>query len=216
MRHQANLRFFRVTILAVCYSIITVPFVLGQNKATTSGSTTMRESNLAAPELYSDKLGLNVSLADLPGATEPGSSWEMSYQIFFISEGEYYSVINKLPPGGHSLQPELFPHKVLLAEDTFRRKNLGSSAARTQKRDDIILASKVANQEKTKFGRLMTSYSVKVYDARLKMPILHSGVFVTYVFEKSLNTVLPRKALYLAFSVTSQGELSYSQQSPSK
>lgn len=203
-------RSVRIAILAVCYAVAVS--AAAQERKTTLGSATMREANLRAPELYSDQLKLTIVLANLPGATDAGSTWETSYEIYFISESAYYSVIDHLPPGGHSLEPTLFPQKVLLAEGRFKKDKLSSSAARTEIREDIALRSKVADREKTKFGRLMTAYSVKVYDARLKMSLYHLGLFVTYVFEKASGAVTPRKTLYLGFSVTPQGELSYSQQ----
>jgi len=188
--------------------------ITAQDRKNALGSTTMRESNLYAPDLYSETIKLKVSLSSLPGAAAKGSTWETSYQIYFIAESEYYGVIDHLPPGGHNLQAEDFPNRVLLGEGRIKKDDLSSPQTRAEVLDGISLRSKVPEHNRTKFGRLITAYSVKIYDAQLKLPIYHSGVFVTYVFEKApseAGAATARLTLYLGFTVTPSGQLTYSQ-----
>lgn len=188
--------------------------VVAQDRTTVLGSTTMREKDVRAPELFAERLKLKITLAELPGAGDPKSTWEGSYQIYFVPEADYYSVLDNLSAGAQNLQPAQFSRRVLLAEDSIKKATLGTLNDRTYWRDNIDFRSKIADREKTKFGRILTSYAVKIYDARLKVPIYKSGVFLTYVFERprdSSGAVSMRDTLYMNFTVTPQGTLSYSQ-----
>ena len=175
-------------------------------------SGTMREPDLPAPDLFADKLTLKAALIDLPGATNPKSTWELTYAVYFIPEREYYSLLDRLPPGQHNLEVEKFTRKILLAQGRVNKVSLASPQDRSEIKD-IIFKTRVPEKDKTKFARLLTSYSVKIYDAHLKMPVYHSGVFVTNVFEKGSgkNQAAPKNSLYLNFLVSPEGNLSYTQ-----
>jgi hypothetical protein len=174
-------------------------------------SSTMREPDLPAPNLFADKLTLKAALIDLPGATNPKSTWELTYAVYFIPEREYYSLLDRLPQGQHNLEVENFTRKILLAQGRVNKVSLTSLQERREIKD-IVFKTKVPEKDQTKFARLLTSYSVKIYDAQLKMPIYHSGVFVTNVFERgSGNSQAPKNSLYLNFTVSPEGNLSYTQ-----
>jgi hypothetical protein len=174
----------------------------------------MREKDVRAPDLFAERLKLKITLADLPGAGNPNSTWEGSYQIYFIPEADYYSVLDHLPAGSQNLQPAQFSRKVLLGEGSIKKATLATLTDRTYWRDNIDFRSRIADRDRTKFGRILTSYAVKIYDARLKIPLYKSGVFLTYVFEKPRDqsgAVSMRDTLYINFTVTPEGTLSYSQ-----
>jgi hypothetical protein len=170
----------------------------------------IREPNLPAPNLFADQLKFNATLSDLPGSADPNSTWELVYEIYFIPEKEFYSVIQRLPPGPSSLQARQFTRKILLAGDRIKKASLSTLQARSNVQA-MAFKSRVPEKDKTKFSRLLTSYSVKIYDARLKIPIYHSGVFVTNIFDKGSNTAVPKNDLYLNFSVSPEGRLSFNQ-----
>lgn len=199
-----------LTSVLICAFCIMATSASAQERKNVIRSGTMREPNLPAPNLFAERLKINATLIDLPGSSDPNSTWELVYEIYFIPENEYYSLIDRLPPGEHSLQVKQFTRKILLGGGRIKRASLATLQARSDIQE-IDFKSKVPEKDKTKFARLLTSYSVKIYDARLKIPIYHSGVFVTNIFEKGSDITAPKNALYLNFSVSPEGGLSYSQ-----
>jgi hypothetical protein len=170
----------------------------------------VREPNLPAPNLFANQLKFNATLSDLPGSSDPNSTWELVYEIYFIPEKEFYSVIERLPPGQRFLQARQFTHKILLTGGRIKKGSLSTLQARSNVQA-MDFKARVPEKDKTKFSRLLTSYSVKIYDARLKIPIYQSGVFVTNIFDKDPNTAVPKNDLYLNFSVSPEGRLSFNQ-----
>jgi hypothetical protein len=158
-------------------------------------------------------LKLKVALVNLPGAGDPRSNMEVSYQLFFIPEEKYYEAVQQLPPGGSNPRPAQFPGRVLLAEGQVKKSGLATIEERTSARGDIAFKSKIPDEQRTKFARLMTSYSVKIFDARLNTPVYQSGIFVTFPFDDSAGpaSAVRRDTIYLNFIITPQGQLNRSQ-----
>jgi hypothetical protein len=202
---------FLIILAAGFLTVFSYSGGLAQDRKTAVGSTTMREPNVATPELYADRLKLKITLTSLPGADDPASALDGSYQIYFIPENQYYSVLDNLAGGGQTLRPSQFPRKILLAEGSIKKTSLSTLPERTFWRDNIGFKERIPERERTKFARLLINYSVKIYDARLKLPLYQSGVFLTYVFERPPAKLSARQTLYVKFSVTPQGTLSYSQ-----
>jgi hypothetical protein len=172
----------------------------------------VRENNLYAPNLYADKLDFVATLVDLPGAKKRQSSWELSYQLFFIPEDKYYAALRRLPKGGSSPTPEQFPGRVLLAEGQKKKTRLSTPEERTIALDAVAFKEKVVDAQRTKSAVLMTAYSVKIFDAELSTTVYHSGIFLTEPYEENeQKQAVPRRAIYLNFSVSPDGTLNYSQ-----
>lgn len=180
------------------------------------------EPNLYSPQLYAEKLIMRFALVDLPGAKDVGSTWEVSYRMYFISEDEYEQVsanlLKQRAPEGGSLSwnpdPVQFPKKMILGEGQFKKNDLGSFEDRTFVRDNVVFKSMIPEYDQTKFGYLMTSYSVKIFDAHLKISLYRSSIFLTRVFDddpKRPNQPIARSELYVNFYVTPKGELFTSQ-----
>jgi hypothetical protein len=202
-----------LSIVLLCtFCIAATTAASSQDRKSGTSAGTMREPNLSAPDLFAERLSFKAALVDLPGYSDPKSSWELNYEVYFIPESEYYSVIDRLPPGQHNLEAGTFNRKFLLGENRIKKVLLTTPQERSDIKE-IYFKSKVPEKDKTKFARLLTAYSVKIYDAHLKLPIYHSGVFVTNIFEKNPDNtqVGPKKTLYLNFSVSPDGTLSYSQ-----
>lgn len=177
------------------------------------GTFRTREPNVHAPQLYADRLRLKTTLVDLPGANDARSSWEVTYQVFFIPEEKYYEAIRQLPPGGSNPRPAQFPGRMLLAEGQIKKSKLGTIQERTSVRDNVAFKAKIPDEQRTKFARLITSYSVKIFDAKLNMPVYHTGIFTTFPFDDSASAsnIVQRDTIYLNFIITPQGQLNRSQ-----
>jgi hypothetical protein len=168
------------------------------------------EPNVYAPELYEDTLKLEFTLVNLPGAAAKGSYWEGSYKLYFVPEGE----LEKLTKS--NITAEDFQNKILLAEGNFRSNQLKTFDERTYTKALIPFRSKVPDQLQTKFANLVTSYSIKIYDAQLKKALYRSGVFIAHCFDDderySLSEkTVPRRIVYTNFFVTPGGDLFTSQ-----
>jgi hypothetical protein len=182
------------------------------------------EPNLLAPELYSDKLSMKLTLVDLPGAADARSSWEGTYKLYFISEAEFNKVSEEAmrrhreqEPGakvfGWNPTPADFPEKILLAAGSISKKSLATPQQRTHLQDGIVFKDKIPAALRTKGAHLLTSYSVKVYDARLQVPVYESGIFMTFPFDDQTDPekITPRTIVYTSFIVTPKGEIWESQ-----
>lgn len=189
------------------------PITMAQEGSAKATVVRRLEPNLYAPGLYADNLKIKVTLVNLPGAGDPQSYWECSYQLYFISEAEFQNAVKQLPPGRYDLRPDQFPNKVLLAKGAFKKEGLSALQDRTYVQSDVAFKSRVPDKDRTKFARLMTSYSVKIFDARLKSPVYRSGVFLTHPFDDTGGAAktAPRETIYLNFFVSPEGELFYSQ-----
>jgi hypothetical protein len=211
VRISAALRLLSLIAASVLLLILaTAHNALAQGRG--RGTFRTREPNVHAPQLYSDRLKLKVTLVDLPGAGDAHSTLEVSYQVFFIPEEKYYEAVQQLPPGGSNPRPAQFPGRMLLAEGHVRKSGLATIQERTTVRD-IPFKVKIPDEQRTKFARVLTSYSVKIFDAKLNTPVYHSGIFVTFPFDDTASTtnVVPRDTIYLNFIITPQGQLNRSQ-----
>lgn len=189
----------------------------GETLQSRTGGFRVREVNVHAPHVYADDLDILIRLVDLPGAKKKQSFWEISYQLYFIPEDKFDAVVKGLPRGGSNLVPEQFPGRMLLAEGHKKIRRLGTLKDRTINLTGVPFKAKVPNAQRTKFARLMTHYSVKIFDAELNTTVYRSGIFLTYPFDddaEDQNQAAARKTIYLSFSVTPNGSLNYSQLAP--
>jgi hypothetical protein len=183
------------------------------------------EPNKLAPELYADRLSVKLTLVDLPGAGDPRSTWDGTYQLYFISEAEMRRVEEEVlrkkgaaSSGGVRMvgwdpTPADFPEKILVAEGTISKKNLATPQQRVHLQENVAFKEKIPAALRTKGARLLTAYSIKVYDAKLKTPVYESGVFITFPFDDQTDPdrVAPRTTVYTNFLVTPKGEVWNSQ-----
>ncbi|HEX8162517.1 MAG TPA: hypothetical protein VF538_11630 [Pyrinomonadaceae bacterium] len=182
------------------------------------------EPNTLAPELYEDKLSMKFTLVDLPGAGDPRSTWEGSYQLFFISEAEFDKVSKEVmrkqqekEPGktsfGWNPEPADFAGKILLAEGTISKKDITTPRQRVHLHGDIPFRERVPAELRTEGAHLLTAYSVKVYDARLKVPAYDKGIFLAFPFDDQTDPekIAPRKIVYTSFYVSPKGDIWNSQ-----
>lgn len=176
-----------------------------------------REPNLYAPHLYADKIDFLATLENLPGAHKKQSYWELSYQLYFLPEAKYYEALGRFPQGGYNPTPEEFHGKILLTTGHQKRIRLSTPQERTILLTGVDFKRKVPDAQRTKFGVLLTVYSVKIFDAELKTTIYDSGIFLTDAFEddpRDQKQAIPRKTLYVTFNVTPKGTLNDSQLRP--
>ena len=168
--------------------------------------------NLIAPALYSDKLSLKITLMNLPGAATSASYWEVEFQVFFVPEQDFEKTMKELNKAGkgRELRPEYFPSKILLATGKFNKHKLDTLQERAFVRQGIAFRDKVPPEQQTSFSSLMTFYSVRVFDGKLKRDIYGSDVFIVPPFETDTddrNSFVPRSDLFLNFFVAEDGSL---------
>ena len=210
MKHRSALQ--RVIIFG-CFLLSSLWPVggAGQQQKIRVDRRTIR-ANLIAPELYSDNLSLKITLMNLPGAATSTSYWEVEFQVFFVPEKDFGKNLNDVKQAGKSreLKPEYFPTRVLLATGKFNKHNLGTFKERAFVRPGIAFRNKIPPEQQTTFSSLMSFYSVKVYDGKLKKDIYGSAVFIVPPFERDTNDsngLLPRGDLFLNFFVADDGSL---------
>lgn len=200
--------------LCLPFLLCTVSLNSSVQAQTRSKSFRKTEPNVHAPELYANRIKIKLSLVDLPGAVESESYWEVSYQIYFISEASLQAAIKNVPTGGWNPTPADFPGRILLGQDTFRRNRLRTLADRTYLSKAIPLKAKVPDKMRTKFATILTSYSVKIFDARLQSNIYKAGTFAGQPFTEDPaagGREIARTLLYANFYVNPKGRLFYSQ-----
>ena len=168
--------------------------------------------NLIAPDLYSDKLSLKITLMNLPGAATSASYWEVEFQVFFVPEQDFEKSMKELNKAGkgRELRPEYFPTRILLATGKFNKQRLATLNERAFVRHGIPFRDKVPSEQQTSFSSLMSFYSIRVFDGKLKKDIYGSDVFIVPPFELDTNdrdSLLPRTDLFLNFFVAEDGSL---------
>jgi hypothetical protein len=214
MRVKSNLYFIKT---ASCFGLTLAVYAFltfhaqGQRRVRTIKKA---EPNVHAANLYADRIKLKLTLINLPGADEPGSTWEASYQIYFISEENFKNALRSAPQGGWNPSPADFPGRILLGEGRIKRTPLRTLAERTYMSKPLPLKGKVADGSRTKFATILTSYSVKIFDARLKSNIYRAGTFVAKPFTGDASAgenEAARTLLYANFYVSPNGQLFYSQ-----
>jgi len=181
---------------------------------TPTGTFVKRENNVYAPELYAKEIDFIATLVNLPGAKNTKSYWELSYQLYFIPENKYYEALEGMPAGTSNPGLEHFPGKILLAEGQEKKAKLATLKERTYVSNKLPFKDKIPNSARTKFGRVMTSYSIKIYDAALDTTVYRSGIFLIKPYDQDPSnpaTSIPRQTIYLNFMVSPQGTLNRSQ-----
>ncbi len=204
-----------LTIAALQLSLVfgsLVPALTSFTFQTARGGFKTREANVHAPELYADNLEFTATLVNLPGAQKQGSTWELSWQLFFIPEEKYYAALKSFPRGASNPTAEQFPGRILLAEGHKKKTRLGTLKDRTFTLAGVPFKQKIPDAQRTKFALLLTSYSVKIFDAELNTTVYRSGIFLTEPFAASSgDQVTARKTIYLNFGVNPDGTLNRSQ-----
>lgn len=175
------------------------------------------DPNLLAPDLYADQIETRFILVDLPGANVEESTWEVSYQLYFIPEAEFDKAIENArqrlaPQGGRFLwdpRPDDFPVKTLLDEGQMSKTGLATITDRVFSRGGISFKSKVPDAERMKMAHLLLSYSVRIFDGRLKEPLTREGVHLYFPFDDEPNPWMPRprEILFANFYLTLEGKL---------
>jgi hypothetical protein len=168
--------------------------------------------NRPAPELYSDKLSLKITLMNLPGAAALPSYWEVEFKVYFVAEQDFEKTVKEMNKSGRGreLRPEHFQSKILLAEGKFSKRKLITFKERGFLRQGIDFRDKVPREQQTSFSSIMSFYSVKIFDAKLKKDIYGSDVFIVPPFETDTNdrnSLSPRTDLFLNFFVAEDGSL---------
>ena len=168
--------------------------------------------NRMAPELYSDNLSLKITLMNLPGAATSSSYWEVEFQLFFVAEQDFKKNLKDMRDAnkGRELRPEYFPNRILLATGKFNKHNLRTLKERAYVRQGITFRNKIPPEQQTSFSSLMSFYSVKVFDGKLKKDIYGSSVFIVPPFDRETNdsnSLFPRTDLFLNFFVSENGSL---------
>jgi hypothetical protein len=171
--------------------------------------------NLSAPELYSEQMSLKISLVNLPGADVPGSYWQGEFKVYFVAEQDFQRIMKELQRDGRNreLKPEYFPSRIMIAEGNFTKNRLRTLDERTFLREGILFKRKIPAPQRTSFSSLLTFFSVKVHDAKLKQDAYRSDVFIVPPFDTDSNetgTFSPRSSLYLSLYVDDRGSLFWS------
>jgi len=217
------LRLKRVTfllILALVVGVLQTDYASGQKPGRRT-RTIRFEPNVHAPELYVDKLTMQFMLVNLPGAGTKGTTWRGEYQLYFIPEVEFEkNKMSNLPAPGsvtsRDLKPEDFANKILLAGGTFKGDGLATPRSRVFLRPSIPFKARIPDSQRTKFAKLLTVYSVKIYDAKLKTTLYKSGVWIAHTFDQdepssSSEKAVARTTVYSSFFVAPDGDVYTSQ-----
>lgn len=191
--------------LALAVGVLQPDYASGQKPGRRTRSIRF-EPNVHAPELYADKLTMQFMLVNLPGAGMKGTTWRGEYKLYFITEAEFERVKKT------NLQAEDFTNKTLLAEGRFKKDGLATALSRTFVRPSIAFKARVPDAQQTKFAKLLTVYSVKIYDAKLKTTLYKSGFWIAHVFDTDELSTDPgksiaRKTVYSNFFVAPNGDL---------
>lgn len=196
------------TVLLISILGVSAPQVSAQGARVTRSR--MVEPNVHAANLYSSKLQIKLTLVNLPGANDKRSFWETSYNVYFVPEAEYQKAMEQVAVKGIELDPSHFPAKILLSSRTFKRTTLADLPGRTFVQNGVLFKSRVRDAARTKFARLMTSYTTKIFDAALNKTFYRSGIFFTYPFDdapEDAKRAIPRTTLYTNFFVSPDGKL---------
>lgn len=134
----------------------------------------------------------------------------MSYRLYYVSEANFTRVLRGRPGGAWGHSAEDFPGRILLGEGSFRRGPLSGPQDRAFFSPPIAFKSKVADRDRTKFARLLLSYSLKISDGRLNSTLYKSGIFLDDPFVTVGGRDAARSEFYLSFLVTPEGRINAS------
>lgn len=214
MKHKNTLRGSLVLLAAILFLPVDSPAQtvrIRRNAPVRIESDIPREPYRYAPELYADRQNLTITLINLPGANTPRSVWEVSYKVYFLSEGAHDRAVKNVAAGASNPRAADFPEKLLLAEGRFKRSSLNTLSKRTHVSAAIPLKSRVPDKERTKFSYIMTDYTVSITDAALGKTTKRSGILMARPFDTEGARAVPRRAMYVNFFVTPQGDFYFSQ-----
>jgi hypothetical protein len=144
-------------------------------------------------------------LVNLPGVKTSGSSWQTSYEIYFVPEADFDNSIQKI--GRREPLPGDFSKRILLTSGNFNKNSSQNLSQRVVEKKDILLKTKIPDSSKTEFAKIIVFYTVKIYDANLKQNVLRSSLFITPPFISNRSEKEPRRNLFLNFFVTGKGDL---------
>lgn len=185
---------------------------LGQQDRGTTFSNVAR--NNLAPDLYSETLDFRITLVNLPGVDMQGSQWQTSYEIYFVPEADFDDTVQKI--GRREPIPRDFSEKVLLATGSFNKNLLKELSRRIVEKNAVSFKTKIPNRSKTEFAKIITFFSAKIYDAKLKKNIFKTGLFISPPFTPNGSQKVPLRKLFLSFFVNNEGELYTSNQERGK
>jgi len=219
---KLNPRFSKLGLALICLVALghlllsSLAISKAQDEKRNRGSFTTIEPNHYSPNLYSENLSSKFTLINMPGASQPGSFWELEYEVYFVSEAAFRDTMRRLVGPGGSANPQAsdFKEKILLRRGKFKVTRLSSLTERTRLISPIAFKAKVPDPQRTKAANLITSYSVKVYDASLKKTIYDAGLWFTKPFETDStqpDKAIQKTTLYANFFVSPKGDLFKSQ-----
>ena len=191
--------------------VTTLPESVSAQKPVIRTSRVLRfEPNVHAPEMYADELIMQFMLVNLPGAGNKATSWSGEYQLYFIPEADFEKNTKSEP------RPKDFAGRILLTEGTFKSSELATPQSRTFLHRAIPYKSRIPDAQRTKLGKLLTVYSVKIYDAKLDTTLYKSGIWIGDTFDSDeayseSGRTIARKIVYSNFMVEPDGSLSISQ-----
>lgn len=192
---------FNIFILIIFQCLILTGFA--QEGRKTSVSSVAR--NNYSPNLYTEKLNLRITLVDLPGAKIPASNWQSSYEVYFVSEANFDNTFEKI--GRREPTPQDFSKKILLASGNFNKKQLQEISQRIIEKKAISFKTKIPDDSKTEFAKIITFFTVKIYDAKLKKNIYKTGLFISPPFVPNGSKKEPLRDMFMNFFVTNEGKL---------
>jgi len=186
----------------IIFQCLALAVVAQGNKKTTVSSVTR---NSYAPNLYAENLNFRITLVDLPGAGISESNWQTSYEIYFVPEADFDNSIQKI--GRREPAPQDFSKKILLVGGSFKKDSLQNISQRIIEKNAISFNTKIPKDSKTEFAKIITFFTVKIYDAKLKENIYKSSLFISPPFVQSGSEKEPRRNIFLNFFVTGEGKI---------
>lgn len=197
-------KFFVCAIFVFCFGLTNI---FGQTSKVTSWINIA--PNRFAPEFYADDLYVKAALVNLPGANVAGSSWMLSYEVYFLPEGHLKEVaLKKGGRLGAETGASDFPKRVFLGKGDFTKKDLKTLPERTTTGEKFAFKSKVPAAQQTEGATLLTIYTLKIYDAKLRKTLVKSSLFFGRMF---IGDKQKREKIYLNFYVEPSGEVYDSQ-----
>ena len=208
----------RTKIIALIFALFAICSIQTAQAQTKPQMRMVRiEPNTPAPELYADKINFRTTLVNLPGANSDGSSFQVFYDLYFVSEAEFQKSIQNIlkdQPSKNGIKvssstptKEDFPVKTLLASGNFIKKNLETIGGRIEEKTAIPFSAKISEKEKTQGAHLITFYTVKIFDAKLSKTIYNEGLFMKMPFVQNDGKNTASDTFYLNFYVNEKGGL---------
>ena len=192
----------KLQVVIIGFTLLScIHIVLGQQN---KGTYIRVDSNKYAPNLYSDKINIQVLLVNLPGLNTKGSNFQGSFKMYFIPEGELENFVQSKGGAIDELNESDISNKVLLGSGTFNKTLLSSS--KIYEKIGIPFKQKVSDKQRNMLGKVEVFYTVKIYDAKLKTNVYKNSSFSYSVFDRNdLNQA--RNTFNLSFFVNEKGQL---------